>query len=335
MQPLTQPKTIHYCSLSHRGEHFTRIEEQIIAGLGGEVWNGPDPTGAALVAAQESWGYLRIACGYDSLGDAKWLTEATAKQKATVENAEGVESMAGVTVLPARGGAAAWLGLELEQRAEFAAALGVTESEIESALRITVCPFATNGCITPCVMTQGQAKLNTNELTHLARTLLMLLRPLAYLELTRHHLSRLADRYGPQAVRWRANMADDVRWELLSPGLFDLGIRALAYTKHPICCRPERPEMGLRIVYSVNELWRNDHIVAATEAGHTVSVVFDLPKHQLPSTHLGVPVVDGDLHDDLHAHPHGVIVGLSAKGSTRAVKVQMRTSGFSRQVEAA
>lgn len=329
------PTQTHYCEHSSRGERLTAVEKRILAGLGGEVWKGPDPTGAALLASQETWAYLRIASGYGTLGSEKWLSESTAKQLATVRNADGVEAMPGVTVLPARGAAAAWKKLEPRQRAEFAAALDVTEAEIRRALRITVCPHATKPCIDGCVMTQGQSKLNTNETTHLARTLLMLFRPGAYFELTHHHLARLAERHGASAVRWRTNMADDVRWEILSPGLFDLGIPAVAYTKHPICCRPERPELGLRIVYSVNENWSEEDIVAACEAGHTLSVVFAVPKHQLPATHLGIAVVDGDPHDDLHAHPHGVIVGLSAKGNTREVKVALRTSGFARKPEPA
>jgi hypothetical protein len=46
-------------------------------------------------------------------------------------------------------------------------------------------------------------------------------------------------------------------------------------------------------------------------------MVFDVPKHALPATHLGIRVIDGDLSDYRYGDPQGVIVGLAAKGAAK------------------
>jgi hypothetical protein len=48
-----------------------------------------------------------------------------------------------------------------------------------------------------------------------------------------------------------------------------------------------------------------------------VAMVFDVPKHALPATYLGIPVIDGDLTDYRYGDPSGVIVGLAAKGAAK------------------
>lgn len=74
----------------------------------------------------------------------------------------------------------------------------------------------------------------------------------------------------------------------------------------------------------VNVLSRHEHttdaeILDACSRGYTVAVVFSTKVGKpLPETYLGLPVVDGDLHDDRTADPVGVIVGLRAKGAMRA-----------------
>jgi hypothetical protein len=44
------------------------------------------------------------------------------------------------------------------------------------------------------------------------------------------------------------------------------------------------------------------------------AAVFKGPSKGLPRAYKGFPVIDGDLHDLRFLDPHGVIVGLKAKG---------------------
>jgi hypothetical protein len=66
------------------------------------------------------------------------------------------------------------------------------------------------------------------------------------------------------------------------------------------------------------------------EQGHTVAVVLDVKRGQLPAQWQNHAITDGDATDDLWQHPHGVVVGLTAKG-TNNIKTLMRDGGFSRE----
>ena len=72
-------------------------------------------------------------------------------------------------------------------------------------------------------------------------------------------------------------------------------------------------------VLSRHENTTDAEILDACRRGYTVAVVFSTKAGKpLPETYLGLPVVDGDLHDDRTADPVGVIVGLRAKGAMRS-----------------
>lgn len=330
MSNILLPTHTHHCRPGDT--KLTPIEKDLLDRLGGP-WFGPDRNGNDLAQAMEHVGYFHVALGHGGVDTRRWLTTESAKQKKTVANAD-VAVAAGVTLLSARGGASAWQGCDPVMKRNLADALGADCDIIGRRLRFTVCPHATGGCTKPCVMGQGQSKCGTNELTHLSRTLLAMVHPERYLALTHYWLSELVARHGVDKVLWRVCMADDIRWELVAPGLFT-GMPAIAYTKFAPCCRPEVPDLNLRIAYSASERWTDDDIRAVCGAGHTVAVVFDVPEGQIPEAYLGLPVVDGDTHDHLHLRPHGVVLGLSAKGNTNELKAHMRASGFSRQPEAA
>ena len=331
MQPLLLPTHTHHCRPGDTA--LTPVEQHLLDVLGAP-WMGPDPAGVDLARAQEHVAYLHAALDHGGLGDRNWMTTKNAKQEATVLNA-GVAVAAGVTMLSARSGASAWKDCDAILQGDLAAALDMDFDTVERLLRMTVCPHATPACIGGCVMHQGQSKCATNEEMQLGRTLLMLAHPAEYLAITHHHLQRLVRLHGADRVLWRTNMADDVRWEMVAPGLFDGRLPAIAYTKFAPCCRPERPDLNFRVAYSRSEKWTNEDLRAVCAAGHNAAVVFDVTKGALPETLLGIPVVDGDTHDHHHLRPHGVIIGLSAKGNAKEVRVALRRSGFSVQPAAA
>ena len=72
-------------------------------------------------------------------------------------------------------------------------------------------------------------------------------------------------------------------------------------------------------VLSRHENTTDAEILDACRRGYTVAVVFSTKAGKpLPETYLGLPVVDGDLHDDRTVDPVGCIVGLRAKGAMRS-----------------
>jgi hypothetical protein len=58
---------------------------------------------------------------------------------------------------------------------------------------------------------------------------------------------------GKDKARWRVNISDDIRWEVVAPGLLDVAPLGYTYTKW---LPEERPAIeALSIVYSANERW--------------------------------------------------------------------------------
>ncbi len=114
----------------------------------------------------------------------------------------------------------------------------------------------------------------------------------------------------------RLNVASDLRWENIAPWLFaGENVRAYDYTKAP--CEDRCHWGNYRLTFSHSERWDDARVLATIAAGHNVAMVFDVPKHALPATHLGVRVIDGDLSDYRYGDPEGVIVGLAAKGAAK------------------
>jgi hypothetical protein len=174
----------------------------------------------------------------------------------------------------------------------------------------------------------ANAKLKRSQRARLARSLVTLVRPADALSLTAKALDRNGARHHRRGSRWRVNVADDIRWELLAPGLFQLDVRPYTYTKFSPAERPEA--LGMRIVYSATERHTDAELVERCRAGHRVCIVFDVAKRDpLPATWHGIPVANGDKTDDLWRHPAGCVVGLRLKGDLDA-RDDMRRSGFAR-----
>lgn len=300
------------------------VERSIIDRLGGAPWRTKNFTPARLSEAKRVWTAMGKAAGY--LGASRWTTDETTNPKL---GKAGVPTV-GVTLLAATSASAAWSELTDEDRSTFAAVLGESVDDITKALAMTVCPHSTEGCRKPCVVDQSfRAQADTIRRTRLMRNILTVMRPDLALCLTADALNAVVRRAGGVTkARWRVNISDDIRWELVAPGLLEFAPLAYTYTKLPVAERPQLP--GLRIVYSANERWSDADIVTAAAAGNRVAVVFDVPKGKLPSMWNGVTAEDGDATDDLFEHPRGRIVGLAAKGRNRDIINAMRESGFSR-----
>lgn len=316
------------------GRSSSPVERLLIERLGGAPWLCRDSSGTTLGSAQSRWAALRSLLGYDDTSTARWMTDDSAKLNKTLGQG-GVQSALGVTLLAAHGARDVWASLSAAEQSQWCEALGVPPSTVAAIVAHTVCECSTCACRDGCVTSKSRNSQNgTTPLTRLARTLLTLVHPAESLELTHAALRQVRDRYGADGVRWRMNLADDIRWELIAPGLLGL-VPAYAYTKHSPVNRPEIPGQT-RIVYSASEYWSVERIVETCAAGHTVAVVFDVGRNgRLPTSWHGVKVVDGDITDDLWTHPYGVIVGLSPKGPDNATIARLVASGFARPVDPA
>ncbi len=175
------------------------------------------------------------------------------------------------------------------------------------------CTWATQQCRKACVMwTAGRGRFQSVRDGRQVRTAFLAQHPTAFLALLTSEVQRLEAKGQPFGLR--LNVASDLRWENIAPWLFEgENVRAYDYTKAPSRTTPD----NYRITYSHSERWTDADVLARIAAGSNVAMVFDTPKHALPATHLGVPVIDGDLTDYRYGDPEGVIVGLAAKGAAK------------------
>lgn len=175
-----------------------------------------------------------------------------------------------------------------------------------------VCTWYTPECKRACVMWTAGRQYPSVRLGRLARTTFLAEHPAEFLALLTDEVRRLEARGATFGLR--LNVASDLRWENIAPWLFDgPNVRAYDYTKAPNRVTPD----NYRITYSHSERWTDERVIAEVAQGRNVAMVFDVPKHNLPATYLGIPVIDGDLTDYRYGDPTGVIVGLAAKGDAK------------------
>ncbi|MCC7086530.1 MAG: hypothetical protein IT427_16145 [Pirellulales bacterium] len=184
------------------------------------------------------------------------------------------------------------------------------------------CPNATQGCLAACLgHSSGRMQMPTHALARDRRTALYVEKNQLFLQMLTVELSQLeeeARRLGLiPAVR--LNGSSDLPWKRLHPELFAEfpNIHFFDYTKVPS-----------RMVQFLNDpSWpKNYHLTFSAQPGNhdeaynflaqggTVAVVF---WPDLPHTHWGTPVTDGDKHDARFLDQAGTIVGLKAKGQAK------------------
>jgi hypothetical protein len=290
------------------------VERRLLTKLGGSPWTIDWATPEVIAEANATWTALSRAAGYASAS--RWFTDHVTSLKL---GKAGIPTV-GVTLHAARSAAEAWKASAPEFRQAVAVALGLTEGDVADALDVTFCAKATLGCIVGCVTNHSyHASLTQTQQTRVLRDAFMMLRSDLALALTADQMRRtVAKAGGKDKARWRVNIPNDIRWEVIAPGLLDVAPLGYTYTKW---LPAERPAVGgLSIVYSANEWWTDGDIAEACDTGHRVAVVFDVPKGKPPTTWNQIDVVDGDSTDDLYEHPAGTVVALAVKGRTADIK---------------
>ena len=194
-----------------------------------------------------------------------------------------------------------------------------------------VCPASTPACRKHCVSYSGKGRISTVATGRRNRTSFLMTQPVAFMRLLVAEIDKAAAKCEKLGVPMgmRLNAFSDVAWERVVPWLFDMfpDVQFYDYTK-----RLDREDMpaNYTLTVSATERWNTNvtHVRRAVR-DHNVAVIFDTPRTQdLPETHAGILVVDGDKSDLRFNDPDGVIVGLRAKGSLRT----NNSSGFAVKV---
>jgi len=320
------PITVGRSKVEAHGHCYTLqvAERRLVSRLGNKPWTADLYDDKIVAEAYAMWSRLAIAAGMNKAG---WFTDGRSNTKLGKSGFPTV----GITFHADRSAGRAWQSADPMLRANIAACLDMDEADISRALDVTLCPHA-GACRQTCVTDMSAHAMRANtQRTRLLRDLFMVVCPELALAMTADGLRRVRDRAGGRMhARWRVNVSDDIRWEVVAPGLLEFAPAAYTYTKWPIAARPAVD--GVSVVYSADERWSDEDIVVACQAGHRVAVVFAVGKGQLPEIWNGVKVSDGDSTDDLYEHRYGTIVGLHMKGPTRDVKAAGAASGFARAV---
>lgn len=193
-----------------------------------------------------------------------------------------------------------------------------------------VCPMATEGCAAACLNTAGRGGIikkgettNAIQLARIRKTKLFYEDRSAFFEALISDIravQRKAKREGFDSVGIRLNGTSDIPWEsyrVLYEGKTYANIMAIFpevqfydYTKRHN--RKDTPS-NYHLTFSLAE--SNDAKARlALKRGVNVAVVF---RNDTPSHFMGVPVIDGDLHDYRPIDGKNVIVGLKAKGKAK------------------
>lgn len=126
---------------------------------------------------------------------------------------------------------------------------------------------------------------------------------------------------------FRLNGTSDLAWEKYEvPGarnIFELFPTVTFYDYTKILGRKVKDIPNYHLTFSAAD--GNDaDVVKAIQQGYNIATVFGIKKTlPMPETYMGLPVFNGDESDLRFLDPHGVVVGLYAKG-----KAKKDTSGF-------
>ncbi len=183
-----------------------------------------------------------------------------------------------------------------------------------------VCASASSGCLKACLNLSGMGKFSNVQDARIAKTKLFFEDRGAFLDKLVKEIQaavKSSKKAGLIPV-FRLNGTSDIRWENIPVrgyrNLFQLfpDIQFYDYTKHSN--RKNIPD-NYHLTFSRSET-NEDQILTVT---YNTAVVFET----LPTTYLGLPVVDGTETDLRFLDPQGVIVGLVANGEGKK-----DTSGF-------
>jgi len=188
------------------------------------------------------------------------------------------------------------------------------------------CPKATAGCASACLNTAGRGGMfkkgentNTIQKARIRKTVEFFRdREQFMMDLYKdiQKAIKFAERKGLTPV-FRLNGTSDLSWEKYEVGttgmnIFQLFSTVQFYDYTKVLGRKVKHIPNYHLTFSKAD--GNDaDVAAAIEQGYTIAAVFD----RLPDTHMGLPVINADLHDLRFLDPLGSIAGLKAKGRAK------------------
>jgi len=198
------------------------------------------------------------------------------------------------------------------------------------------CPWATEGCRKVCLgvgsgrMNHGYDNLNNGTFNwtkdntakaQLKRAELFVMNERAFIAQMIVEIHAHATKAANKGIKaaTRPNGSSDILWEHRAPQIFEIfnDCQFYDYTKAPLNTRINKPQ-NYHLTYSRAETKKNqDEAQKYVNNGFNAAVVFATEKHNLPDTFLGMPVIDGDIHDMRFKDQRGVYVGLAAKGAAK------------------
>lgn len=186
-----------------------------------------------------------------------------------------------------------------------------------------VCPAASKGCRAACLNTAGRGRFTKTQAARVRKTRAFFEARPAFMDQLVKDIEaaiRNAERDGLIPV-FRLNGTSDIRWETVPVkghrNIMEMfpSVQFYDYTK--LTNRVNLPS-NYHLTFSRSESPTNQANVNFLKGKVNIAVVFATKKGAaLPSSYLGLPVVDGDDTDLRFLDPHGVIVGLRGKGDAK------------------
>jgi hypothetical protein len=194
----------------------------------------------------------------------------------------------------------------------------------------SLCPSSTTGCRDGCLYTAGRGVQRTVQEARVRKAQWFLEDPLAFYHQLVKELIAFEKRCKKLNVKpaVRLNGTSDILWETWGKKFVGFAmlpsfpnIQLYDYTKISNRMFSKDLPDNYQLTFSADESTKGTFIQALAKDKRNTAVVFRGP--ELPCTYLGIPVINGDLHDLRFTDPKGVIVGLLAKGPAKN-----DTSGF-------
>ena len=181
---------------------------------------------------------------------------------------------------------------------------------------IEVCAHSTIGCRKACLNTAGRGAMNVVQLARKRKTVQLFNEREGFISLLKRDISKLLVKASKRGLTpaVRLNGTSDLPWWKPEFGEVPQSfpeVQFYDYTKNRYSLITAIPE-NYHITFSETE--KNVKAAKwALDLGFNVATVF----RELPDTHLGHPVINGDENDLRFLDPEGVIVGLKAKGRAK------------------
>jgi hypothetical protein len=185
---------------------------------------------------------------------------------------------------------------------------------------LETCPWRGH-CTSVCVLDNGNGRYATVQHARNVKTQFLAKHPESFITILASEIKKLSNIHDKVLIRLNTN--SDIRWHLVLKSAVNEhpllpNVYFYDYTKNPaVLLTDGMVGTRYRMVYSVNETSDMNKVIAFLNRGGTAAIVTNRKKNQSTlDTFLGVPVLDGDLHDDRY-HESGSWIDLAAKGKAK------------------